>query len=621
MNLYIASIKLWFKGFKENTERSITYSFEPNKINVITGDSSTGKSSILDIIDYLLLSDNPTIVENIINENVEFYGMNIFLEERSYILMRKAPHSGQGTQDVYWKEQEEYPMPYIQTHSVGEMRTILTRMFYVPQHETKVGNRKDSMTFRHFLPFNYLTEDIISSANTYFDTAFFINRSYDVFLDYALELVNGIQYHNANEIKAKIEKAEIDLKQYQKKHQIAQENATKYKASLTSIYDDALSLNLIPADNFFVRENAHEMLHYIKEALAAYNKLIKNDEDTKKLELLKKERYELNNKLSIYNSLLAEMQKQKSSGKKIQDSLRPITFIKEHIDEVIISPETIELLHLLEKQLVQIKESRKEKPKLPHDFALRHEELKDKLKACESKLKELTILRKTIANPKWLERAIGLKYRLENLKRPKEDTYQVSTEQNMISLIESLKIEQKNMSLLPHDVKEELNSYINKYFHSINGIVDSYPDSTMRYDDDERRISLLKNGEDYPVRNIGSKSNYMFLHLCFFLGLHESIMFHRSKHVGSFLFIDQPSMPYYADKGTLDNDDKKQLIKAFRLLNEFMEEIIRNQNRSFQMILIEHADESYWKELEYFHTTATFSKIAQGGLIPKYIYE
>ena len=254
MNLYIASIKLWFKGFRENTERSITYSFEPNRINVITGDSSTGKSSILDIIDYLLLSDNPTIVENIINENVEYYGMNIFLEERSYILMRKAPHSGQGTQDVYWKEQEEYPMPYIQTHSVGEMRTILTRMFYVPQHETKVGNRKCNMTFRHFLPFNYLTEDIISSANTYFDTAFFINRSYDAFLDYALELVNGIQYHDAKAITAKIEKAIKDLEQYQKKHQIAQENATKYKASLTSIYDDAVSLNLIPADNFlFVR--------------------------------------------------------------------------------------------------------------------------------------------------------------------------------------------------------------------------------------------------------------------------------------------------------------------------------------------------------------------------------
>ena len=52
-----------------------------------------------------------------------------------------------------------------------------------------------------------------------------------------------------------------------------------------------------------------------------------------------------------------------------------------------------------------------------------------------------------------------------------------------------------------------------------------------------------------------------------------------------------------------------------------MEEIIVNQNKSFQMILIEHADESYWKDLKYFHTTAKFSKIDQGGLIPKYIYE
>ena len=87
MNLYIASIKLWFKGFHEDVKRTITYTFEPNKINVITGDSSTGKSSILGIIDYLLLSDNPTIVENIINENIAYYGMNLYLDGVSYIII------------------------------------------------------------------------------------------------------------------------------------------------------------------------------------------------------------------------------------------------------------------------------------------------------------------------------------------------------------------------------------------------------------------------------------------------------------------------------------------------------------------------------------------------------
>ena len=75
------------------------------------------------------------------------------------------------------------------------------------------------------------------------------------------------------------------------------------------------------------------------------------------------------------------------------------------------------------------------------------------------------------------------------------------------------------------------------------------------------------------------------------------------------------------DKNTLDNDDKKQLIKAFGLLNDFMKDIVCGESNHFQIILIEHADESYWKDLEYFHTAAKFSKSENGGLIPKYIYE
>ena len=37
MNLYIESIKLWFKGFSEDVLKTVTYPFKPNKINVITG--------------------------------------------------------------------------------------------------------------------------------------------------------------------------------------------------------------------------------------------------------------------------------------------------------------------------------------------------------------------------------------------------------------------------------------------------------------------------------------------------------------------------------------------------------------------------------------------------------
>lgn len=66
MNFYIKKMRLWFKTHPQ----PVTYTFEPNKVNVITGDSSTGKSSILRVIDYCLLAPESTIVEDVINENV-----------------------------------------------------------------------------------------------------------------------------------------------------------------------------------------------------------------------------------------------------------------------------------------------------------------------------------------------------------------------------------------------------------------------------------------------------------------------------------------------------------------------------------------------------------------------
>lgn len=621
MNLYISSIKLWFKGFREDAKRTKTYLFEPDKINVITGDSSTGKTSILGIIDYLLLSDNPVIVENIINENIEFYGMNIFIDGVSYIIIRKSPTSERGTQDVYFKKTNNYPIPFSPSYKVGEVRALFTEILNIPDRTTNVGNKKFTLTFRHFLPFNYLTEDIISSANIYFDIPFFANRSFDAFLDFALEHVNGILCHNEKDIESELQKAKKDLVQYQQKHLKLQDEEQKYKESLVKIYDDALNLNLIPADNLFIREDANEMLKYVQRSISAYDKLIKDEEDTSKLGNLRKKRDELQYRLSVYNSLLGEIDRQKEFGAQVVDSLRPVSFIRKHINEVISSPDTIELLELLENQLLQIKGVKPKSPTLPPDFTLRYDELKRELENCKKELKRLSSLRKTIGDPKWLNKALSIKYRLQGLKKPSKDTYQLAVEQEKVSVIESLEIQLKQIRLYPHDVKEVLNRYLNHYFQSENGMVGSYPDASMRYDDVERRVSLLKEGEEFPIRNIGSKSNYMFLHLCFFLGLHKSIIANKSKQVGSFLFIDQPSIPYYADKDALDNDDKKQLMKAFRLLNGFMKEVVCDENTHFQIILIEHADKSYWDNLEYFHTVAEFSKSSNGGLVPKYIYE
>lgn len=110
------------------------------------------------------------------------------------------------------------------------------------------------------------------------------------------------------------------------------------------------------------------------------------------------------------------MKRNKNSGAKVQDSLKPIKYIKNHIDEVVSSSDTIELLKLLEKQLIQIKEENPIQTELPADFNSRYDELNKELTTIEEELRHFSTLRKTIANPKWVNQAVSLKYRLKDLK-------------------------------------------------------------------------------------------------------------------------------------------------------------------------------------------------------------
>jgi hypothetical protein len=124
----------------------------------------------------------------------------------------------------------------------------------------------------------------------------------------------------------------------------------------------------------------------------------------------------------------------------------------------------------------------------------------------------------------------------------------------------------------------------------------------------------------FPLDNVGSKSNYMFMHLCVYLGLHEHIINIEQVHVPQFLFIDQPSIPYYTGDNKKGNDDKTKLIDAFTLLNSFIDYLTTQKNTHFQIFMVEHAPKEYWidNNLSHFHTVDEF--IDGKGLIPKEIY-
>lgn len=131
MKLYISKLYIWFdKGVKP---RIIT--FENNKVNVITGSSSTGKSNIYAIIDYCLLSGRSSIVFPVINENACWYGLEFQIGEKFFAIARKKP-----TVDVVppelWLQHEpftEHFYPTVNNSHVNDARRELNKAFAINQ--------------------------------------------------------------------------------------------------------------------------------------------------------------------------------------------------------------------------------------------------------------------------------------------------------------------------------------------------------------------------------------------------------------------------------------------------------------------------------------------------------
>lgn len=230
MNFYIRHIKLWFKI---NLEPKV-YEFKPNKINVITGDSSTGKSSILRIIDYCLLSERSTIVEDVINQNVKWYGLAFSLNNVNYLVARKNPQNETADQQIFFSEGTDFPDKLQANTNRGELLLKFNELFHTPKATFRIDKKKAevNLNFRHFLIFSYLTEDIIATMNTYFDTHFFDSKlEFDYFLDDFIKIALGIEDAKQDELKKKYaeEKKKIDAEykkreEYEKKKQNYEKN-------------------------------------------------------------------------------------------------------------------------------------------------------------------------------------------------------------------------------------------------------------------------------------------------------------------------------------------------------------------------------------------------------------
>ena len=98
MSFQVLDIVLY--GFNQKKR---VLSFNPGHLNIITGASNTGKTALIEIMDYCFGSSECGIPEGVIRQAVEWVGIRLQVIEGQVFIARRLPTGGQASSsDVFY---------------------------------------------------------------------------------------------------------------------------------------------------------------------------------------------------------------------------------------------------------------------------------------------------------------------------------------------------------------------------------------------------------------------------------------------------------------------------------------------------------------------------------------
>lgn len=376
--------------------------------------------------------------------------------------------------------------------------------------------------------------------------------------------------------------------------------------------------NLVDAE---LEYKSDDVIDVISKIVEEYVVLADNEKTFNKIDNLNKEKRKINRQISSIEKFKEEINDYNRNLKNYSDSLKPIEYINDNFKEIIKSHQVLVFLKGLETSLNEIRESYVKSDFKTFTYQDDLNLLKEQQNKILSEIESLPKIKPTLSNEATKYIFIGtLKNKLKQIIDQKEslEVPDVKWLDKLNKDYETLEANIKDIESTKHVMLDELNNSILRNY----GIIESMPeynDYKIRFDVEDMNLKLKNPNELFEIETTGSSSNYMFLHLCFYLGLHEHLIKFNDEHVPSFLFIDQPSFPYYSGEGAqVKNDDKGKLVDTFSLLNSFLQYIVEELKGNFQIFMVEHAPKEYWENngFNYFHTVAEFTDGV--GLIPKY---
>ncbi len=591
-------------------------------LNIITGESQSGKSALIEIVDYCLLASRSTIPRGKITDFAELFAIVLEFNDMYMVIGRPSPKSVDSNKQYFKIEVSESAIKELKREYFYEINLVsrdalkkeFGRFFGFDVTDITLEDdpskiKEGRASFRNMTPYLFQHQSLIANKHAIFyrfdtrEVRLRIINEFPIFMGW----VDGEYYRLRRELDRKEKRLRLLIREKEELEKNKEKIKEKLERYVTDYYR-VIGAPLPKMDNIFdavtlaqnmpefddksyivgdIERRLVELTHERTELVDQKGKIIRE------IELLDAA---LDN-TTKYSLDLVELS-DRSDGQVGKDHYccplceQELKSFNENIDAIKKSRAALFAdLHKMRNYTIDNSET--------------IEKLKQQRDAIGQQILtingEIRLLKDT--NAKNLQgidlkqRALEIKYLIEiSLEVTFGDSNillsdgEITELSNEINVIKS-KLNKYNINAHREKFQRELNQSMNQICSKLDFEEELRPPN-LKFDSESFNLYHEPRPNDkITISEMGSGANWLACHLSLFLGLHEQFAKNKKCSVPSFIFFDQPSQVYFPKEFDPAKDkDVRNVANIYDTILDTIDRINDESGFKVQIVVTDHAD-------------------------------
>lgn len=626
MSIQILDIVLY-----AHDERRRVLNLRPGSVNVITGASKTGKSALIDIVDYCFGSGQCRVPDGIIRRSVSWFGVRLqLLGGQAFVSRRCPPTNSNSSEECFVEVGQSVEIPDVmslrQTTNTSGLNGLLTGWCGIRDNinEPPPGQTRLPLSgnVRHALRFCFQPQDeIIRRQQLFHGTADrFIAQAMKDVLPYFLGAVDEEFVRKREELRRLREQLKQSERRLAEHAAIRGDGVSKAAGLLAQARDSGLT-NLREANRWEdviagLRQVSSTPLATASESIPTVSEFARLSEQRANLST---EQRQIRDQISLARAFEGDEAGYSREGSEQRARLKAINIFEGAVpgeacplcSQSLVNGRQLPSAEQLKSSLSAISNRLDAVSRVAPQMERAIAELEQKLESVQQRLAQNRLEMEAVraANEQIIHAEDSMTKRALVLGRISlylESLPDLSDSAELEQKIESLRNQRAILEdeLSDEVVKEKVDSIV----FLLGGTMTEWArrlqlehaKHPLRFNLQKLTIVADTPEGPIPMERMGSGENWVGYHLIGHLALHMWFTQHN-RPVPRFLFLDQPSQVYFPSEidvngsiDSLENDDRVALRNMFKLAFEVVSELAPG----FQVVITEHADlaESWYQE-------------------------